>query len=913
MKFRFHFLTILLFSLNAFSQELLPFVENFTKSSYNGDNQVWSVTQGNDNAMYFANNYYFLRYNGLKWERYSLPNKTVIRSVFAHKDKIYCGSYNEFGYWKRKNGVMQYYSISKDKDFFKDSSKNEEIWKIFELNGTIYFQSFNEIFIYNENIIKRVKVPFLISYCFVIDSKIYVASVNKGIFEFNGKDFDYIQKWGAVTDNVIHAIDKNSDEIYIFTLKNGVFVEKNGRLQPWTHPLNEALKSEVIITARFSQQNKLVVGTASKGVYIIQTNTGEYVNINRSNRLSNNSVLSIAVDKENDIWLGLDNGISHIEINSPFRIFSDHTGELGTVYSIAATDNGYLLGSNHGVFTYENKTLDIVPHSQGQVWNVTRIENRFVIGHNDGTFLYDFKSYRKVNPLNGGWQLKKDFYQDRYIQANYLGLAFFEDKNDLSKYKRLNTVYSPIKDFVQTGQYEIVASDSYRGLFKIKYDERLELISYVNLTEKNNIESDFGVKIFKYKNDVLYYINSTWYFLDGVTDVLKKHELFNKNFKNISEVIPIDDTSFAILKGGLFYVINQSEHHFSWKLIPKKYYKGKIINHETRIFKFNNQYLVNLDDGFLQFESNKNDFINQKVVIEAYIEGKMLENEARIPNNQSLTLHFISEYFGNKKSTLFYKLNNKDLIPLTDGKLVLNNLSSGNNRIEVYFTNGFEFVKADEFSFTVLKPWYLSFWMILLYFALIGGILFLYYRWNKVRYQEKIKLKEEELKHHRQIMELELEAENKLRLQDYEKHILEMQVQSKASEVAGKSLSIAKQSEMIESIQRILEEEKSIDTLKAKIKKAIKTNAINQREWENFEKNLVQSHEEFVQKLTSTYPELTSKDIKLSIYLRMNLSSKEIAPLMNISYRGVELHRYRLRKKIQLSSEESLSRFMINL
>ncbi|PKP15635.1 MAG: histidine kinase, partial [Bacteroidetes bacterium HGW-Bacteroidetes-23] len=324
-------------------------------------------------------------------------------------------------------------------------------------------------------------------------------------------------------------------------------------------------------------------------------------------------------------------------------------------------------------------------------------------------------------------------------------------------------------------------------------------------------------------------------------------------------------------------------------------------------------YLVNLDDGFLQFESNKNNFINQKVEIEAYFNGKILDDEANIPNNQSLTLHFVSEYFGNKKSTLFYKLNDHEIAPLTDGKLILNNLSSGNNSIEVYFTNGFEFVKTSEFSFTVLKPWYLSIWMIILYFAIVGGILFLYYRWNKVRYQEKIKLKEEELKHHRQIMELEMEAENKLKLQDYEKHILEMQVQSKASEVAGKSLSIAKQSEMIESIQRILEEEKNINTVKTKIKKAIKSNAINQREWENFEKNLIQSHEEFVQKLTNTYPELTSKDIKLSIYLRMNLSSKEIAPLMNISYRGVELHRYRLRKKIQLNSEESLSRFMINL
>ncbi|HRZ74840.1 MAG TPA: LuxR C-terminal-related transcriptional regulator, partial [Flavobacterium sp.] len=69
----------------------------------------------------------------------------------------------------------------------------------------------------------------------------------------------------------------------------------------------------------------------------------------------------------------------------------------------------------------------------------------------------------------------------------------------------------------------------------------------------------------------------------------------------------------------------------------------------------------------------------------------------------------------------------------------------------------------------------------------------------------------------------------------------------------------------------------------------------------------------FVHRLTNLYPSLTSKDIKLCIYLKMNLSSKEIAPLMNISYRGVELHRYRLRKKLNLHSDDNLSNFMINL
>ncbi|MCR5862099.1 hypothetical protein LRS05_08055 [Flavobacterium sp. J372] len=102
----------------CYAQELLPFTENFTKSEYHGDNQVWNVVQGNDNAMYFANNHYFLRYNGVKWEKYALPNKTIIRSVFVDEDKVYCGSYKEFGYWKRKNGKMEYTSLSKGKNLF---------------------------------------------------------------------------------------------------------------------------------------------------------------------------------------------------------------------------------------------------------------------------------------------------------------------------------------------------------------------------------------------------------------------------------------------------------------------------------------------------------------------------------------------------------------------------------------------------------------------------------------------------------------------------------------------------------------------------------------------------------------------------------------------------------------------------
>ena len=117
-KYLLSFLLFCFLNVELKAQDLLPFVENITKANYNGDNQVWSVAQGNDNAMYFANNHFFLRYNGVNWEKYTLPNKTIIRSVFADGDRIYTGSYNEFGYWKRISGAMRYYSLSNRNLFF---------------------------------------------------------------------------------------------------------------------------------------------------------------------------------------------------------------------------------------------------------------------------------------------------------------------------------------------------------------------------------------------------------------------------------------------------------------------------------------------------------------------------------------------------------------------------------------------------------------------------------------------------------------------------------------------------------------------------------------------------------------------------------------------------------------------------
>ncbi len=466
----FKTLLFLLLTLNSYAQSLLPFVENYSKYNYQGDNQTWNLAQGNDAAMYFANNHYFLRFDGVKWEKYSLPNRTIIRSVFVNKNKIFSGSYKEFGYWERQNGKMVYTSISKDKKLFNDNG-NEEIWKIFKFNNSIYFQSFNEIYIYSDGKIKTINLPFQISYAFVVGEELLLTSIKDGVYKLKGTSFEKIKNWNVLDNNVIHAIEKRESTYYVFTQKNGVFTGDESGLKPWTNALNNTLKASLINNAQFVNGSKLVIGTASTGVYILDFSNKSTLNISRSNFLINNSVLAIGLDKERNLWLGLDNGIAQIEINSPVSIFSDNTGALGSVYSVAKIKDSYLIASNHGIFKYDNINLSHLPNSQGQAWNISTVNGQYIIGHNEGTFLYENNTLSKLNPINGGWNFSKSNINNSYLQATYSGIVIYDDDRDFTKYHQIKDFYKPIKYVAQNKLNEIWAADNYRGLYRVFYDK----------------------------------------------------------------------------------------------------------------------------------------------------------------------------------------------------------------------------------------------------------------------------------------------------------------------------------------------------------------------------------------------------------------------------------------------------------
>src|SRR5690606_9094268 len=169
---------------------------------------------------------------------------------------------------------------------------------------------------------------------------------------------------------------------------------------------------------------------------IIVNQAGEIVqHINKNNGLQNNTVLSLAVDKQSNLWVGLDNGIDRIDINSPLYYYSDLRGNIGTVYTSIIFDDKIYLGTNQGLFvsrwygTDQYKTLDfqLVPESHGQVWQLEEINNQLIVGHNNGTFVLENEKLRSISEVTGAWKFLPIRGSEYWLQANYTGVALMQE------------------------------------------------------------------------------------------------------------------------------------------------------------------------------------------------------------------------------------------------------------------------------------------------------------------------------------------------------------------------------------------------------------------------------------------------------------------------------------------------------
>ena len=160
--------------------------------------------------------------------------------------------------------------------------------------------------------------------------------------------------------------------------------------------------------------------------------------------------------------------------------------------------------------------------------------------------------------------------------------------------------------------------------------------------------------------------------------------------------------------------------------------------------------------------------------------------------------------------------------------------------------------------------------------------------------------------------EIELrELENQKRIMRLQNESLEQDIENKNRELAISTMSLIKKNEFLNTVKAELKDVDS-DNLKSVIR-IIDKNLNNTDDWKLFEEAFNNADKDFLKKVKAKHASLTPNDLKLCAYLRLNLSSKEIAPLLNISPRSVEVKRYRLRKKMNLPHEASLTNYILEI
>ncbi len=232
-----------------------------------------------------------------------------------------------------------------------DVSKNDEIWNIFELNHTVYFQSFTTVYVYNYNTVKTIRCPSYMLFFFRVGENFIAQSLDKGLFWFDGSGFTFIDGSEIFGNVKVHAIiEFNFNEYWICTSNNGIFLFDGHAFTPLKTEISDYLKQETCNAGLAVNDTMIVFGTILKGVIFCDKEGRILKSYDYSNGLNNNTVLSLFKDADDRLWIGLDDGANFINISSPVTNFENISGNLGTIYTAIRDKDCLYLGTNHGLF-----------------------------------------------------------------------------------------------------------------------------------------------------------------------------------------------------------------------------------------------------------------------------------------------------------------------------------------------------------------------------------------------------------------------------------------------------------------------------------------------------------------------------------------------------------------------------------
>lgn len=907
-----------------------PFVDSYANTIYGFGTQNWDVEQTKDGTLFFANNGGLLEFDGSQWTLFPLPNRTVLRSLVLKNDVIYAGGQNEFGrFTPDPQNKWQFQSLI---DLIPEAHRDfEDVWDMQLLDSVLYFRASEKIFIVREaacSVIADIPIHFLGK----ADGKIFVQHRDGLLFYLEESRLVEIPGSDLLAGTEVRSIIPIPTGLLIATRKRGLFLFRENSISKWKNEGENYFPDQFINTLGKLSDQEIVIGTGFRGIIVIDNQGNFKYKVDAEDGLNNNRVICTFVDQRRNLWLGLDKGISMVRTNSPFsRIYPD--GELeGAGYDVAIFGDKVYFGTNSGLFYSDWKPntfidqFDMVTNTSGQVWGLDVIDDQLLLSHNDGAFLVNDDLATPFFRETGAWLFRPDEQQpDLVFSGNYKGITLFDRKSWEMRYN-IPGLEESSRFIEQDAKGNYWMSHPYRGIYRISapHDPARRKIELMG--PEYGLPSNLHNHVFKINGEILVCAEKGVY----VFDEAKQHFVHYPAIENYVGADTKVRRLFGSPKGDVWYVTEKDigvlevEDVGLEKTITKKSFpelKRMMNGGWEMIYPFDEQHVfINTIDGFLHYNGQQpNDSLPIFNVLlkririnedsSLFLSGE--SEEMALPYYQnSLLFHVAATEFVNNAAVRFqYFLEGFDenwSQPTTLRSKEYTKLSPGEYTLRVKGINQMgEESAVTSLSFKIEKPWYATYSALIVYTLLAGAIILWLFRRSRKKFQALEEKVDSTVK------------KSKEEIQRLETEKIQAELDHKKRELVSATLHLVKKNETLTDISEQINEirKKSGDPkVSRQLQKLI--HSLKQEEfiddgWEQVMYHFNELNEGYFDRLKKQYPSLTPKDMKLCAYLKMNLTTKEMATLMNVSVRGVEASRYRLRKKLELDTDENLTEFLM--
>ena len=923
------FIALFFFSLSIYTQSFPP-IQSYTPQEYNSANQNWMISESIDNEILFANSETLLLFNGTSWNNYPSPNGSVIRSVKYVDNKTYIGTHSDFGYYEKFiDGTLTYTSLVDELDL--NIEEDEEFWNIMTLDNWIIFQSISRLIFIDKNNsdVKYLKFKGIINHSFSINRQIYVA-LDTGLYKLVNGQPELIIGSNQIPSTLIVNLFNSSKGLLILTADNGFYLlNSSGDVSKVSSSLDSIQNNFSIFSAIQLSDLSFAIGTVGQGLFLLDSDLKTYKIINKSKGLANNTILSLYEDSNSNIWLGLDNGITVINNNSPFSVYNDNNGVLGTVYATKLYNDILYIGTNQGLFYKKynsNDSFKFIENTNGQVWSLIEIDGTLFCGHNNGTYIVKDANVVKIRETSGSWTFRKlSNDSSDILEGSYYGLKVLSKQNNSWVVKNNVSGFDISSRFFEiSNNGKIIVSHGYNGVYKLSVSSDFKnIIDY----ELDSIAVKGGnTSLSKFDNNIYYNYEKGMLKYNSLTNNFSKDTLLsNLSSKNLLYGIIKNDFD------GKLWLFSENNIHYVYRdlVTGKKKVSSIVSSLEQRRTVFENiskidksKYLLGTNNGYISLDLDNYKLSPPEININKIEAFKLSQDPVAVSKNEFVQLEYnsnnlrfyanVSNYQKFQPITFEYFLDGyiSKWVSISEVPFIeFNNLKPGDYEFKIRAKIGNLYSSnSDSFLFTVERPWYFSNFMIANYFLVFLIIFFLFNKSYEKYYRDK---EQKIIRINQNKLEL-VEVERKQALMAVENNKLQNDIESKNRELAISTMSMIKKNQFLSKIKSDLKKSESGDKIFSVIK-MIDRNLNNKDDWKFFEEAFNNADKDFLKKVKSSHPSLTNNDLRLCAYLRLNLSSKDIAPLLNISLSSVEIKRYRLRKKMQLTHNEGLTDHLLSL